>query len=207
MSTMRRPDEGRPDEVGADRQLISITGGSEGCYYNGCWVQPGAVAIFPYQPTQPTMRPKKYSSEACEKVYLAKQGEFNSYLEIKDETEISEVRDQIVSSLSNLYEGDDGYTIARRLEDDFGIEGSEALVDICSGIQDLFRWEHQRAVAEWVKEEGVKPKLSIGDRVTFLGKECFISGIDEGQAQYLVSETSPKSYWIVNYETLPQNQP
>lgn len=96
------------------------------------------------------------------------------------------------------YGDDDGYVIARQLEDDFGTESDEELVSIMSKVEIEVEAEIAKLTKEWVIQNGILPAFAIGDQVsakyglrTIVGK---VKKIDMDRATYSL-ETEENDGW------------
>lgn len=94
----------------------------------------------------------------------------------------------------------DGFEWAKELESRFGYQGSMSLVEFLDGLSSAIFWQRDKAVKRWVKEQGIKPKLSVGDKFSFTdpyefeGVEMEVVGISAEVACYLVQSEGHERY-------------
>ncbi|MCB2191710.1 MAG: hypothetical protein KQI62_09095 [Deltaproteobacteria bacterium] len=87
----------------------------------------------------------------------------------------------------------DGYQMARALDDEFAclIDPDRDLVEALDNASHELYMAHKAAVRAWVAEQGIRPKLALGDkvRVTLEGTtwEGIIGEVDPELAEYVVS--------------------
>lgn len=96
----------------------------------------------------------------------------------------------------NLAQVDDGYDLAKRLEDKFYYDSDSHLVGILDDGFSVWLYEYKKAVKIWVKETGLKPTLKIGDKAAFIRRKYLadkgervegeISSIDEKSGMYVI---------------------
>lgn len=98
----------------------------------------------------------------------------------------------------------DAYHVARDLEADGACPDID-LVNLLS--RNLYRLEdiHASYVAEWVKQNNIRPSHAVGDTVTTVHGTGQITRIDEEQAQYVVNvrkgpDDNHSRGWLINYE-------
>ncbi len=88
----------------------------------------------------------------------------------------------------------DGYEIVKKMENDLGYAGDSYLVELMDDATTVCSCAYYEFVKKWVKEEGIKPTLNIGDKVVYTHKstnvEGIITGVDLLEAQYLVFSES-----------------
>lgn len=124
--------------------------------------------------------------------------------------------EDIVDDLQDLSKSDSGYEMAKYLEDWGGAvyDIKTSFIEWLDNLDYKFYQAKRDNVREWVKAHDVKPKIQIGTQFTVkefisrwpelkVGKVIFINGLDERQAQYLVSndKDSPENI-LVNYEII-----
>lgn len=98
--------------------------------------------------------------------------------EPKGEASLDECRDDARKLLERYSTYDDGYDMARFLENHCGYEPNASLVDVLEGIWVKRAHAYAEVVAQWVREEGiVMPESYMNQKVRFkLGE-----GIAEGE--------------------------
>lgn len=135
---------------------------------------------------------------------------------IKNGWSKSDVED-IVHDLKELELNENGYELAKRLED-FGMQGDykidpmfvEFLDCIGSDKNDILR----KNVKDWVKAHDVKPKFSKGDCLIInesifwkskVGSEVYITGMKLEEGVYYVHENKDNNGgYVIPYETIEQ---
>ena len=111
--------------------------------------------------------------------------------ETGDSEGADEVLEQLQETLSRAYDFD-GYKLAKELEDDHYWDADEELVDIMSGAHWVVYDITQRRVAEWVKENDIKPTFAVGDHVEFESARTKQAGtivkVNGHEATYTIQE-------------------
>lgn len=94
----------------------------------------------------------------------------------------------------------DGFEWVKELESRFGYSGSMSLAEFLDGLSSAIYWQRDKAVKRWVKEQGIKPKLSVGDKFNFIepyefeGAVMEIVGIAAEVACYAVQSKGHERY-------------
>ncbi len=88
---------------------------------------------------------------------------------------------------------DDGYEVAKELDNRHMWDSDSSLVDVLDEIVNLRHRIHEKVVEAWVQQHGVVPQYSVGQRVAFKrqlwDKEAItgeVTAVREKTAQYLV---------------------
>jgi hypothetical protein len=120
-----------------------------------------------------------------------------------NESEEPHVREQIMEVLSD---GDDGYSMARKLERK-GWEEDRYLVDLMDDASFALHSAYKELVMQWVAVYGISPNRKIGDVVSTThwhhkGQVGTIKKIYMDEAKYGVhfSDQPATSWQILNYE-------
>lgn len=96
-------------------------------------------------------------------------------------------RDDMVRDLKSAlrYESMDAYRLAKYLDERFGWDINESLVEAFGGwhVYDA----HRHFEREWVRCYGVAPKLAVGAAVTYRGDAATIARIDADAGHYIVN--------------------
>ena len=159
--------------------------GSEGCLW-----EPRPVTL------RPSQRDEVVVQEACKKLLPQVMNW------IEGDSEEDEVLQDLIDAVSSSSDSD-GYKLARELETHNFWDVDSELVDILSNVFGHLQDEFWKAEAVWVKEYDIMPKLKIGDRVKWKGKDGFVNGVEEKQGRYVVrhdSEVGKFGGYLVNYE-------
>lgn len=102
------------------------------------------------------------------------------------------------------YGDDDGYVIARQLEDDFGTESDEELVSIMSKVEIEVEAEIAKLTKEWVVQNNILPKFAVGDQVSAKYGLSHITGkvesINRDRATYSLEVDGMDSWPQIKYE-------
>jgi len=100
----------------------------------------------------------------------------------------------VLEQLTHAYDlHDDGYEVAKVLDDRYMWEVDSELVDILGSVLGTRYRAYDKLVGEWVQQHGVAPKYSVGQRVAFrrpYGARDRVTGevtaVREKTGQYLV---------------------
>jgi hypothetical protein len=80
----------------------------------------------------------------------------------------------------------DPYTLARSLEDTWGLSPNWTVVNDLRNAGSILMEEHDRAREAWVRKGGFSPAFKVGDRVSTPQGEGTIYEVDECAAMYTV---------------------
>jgi hypothetical protein len=114
-----------------------------------------------------------------------------------DEDELDDLVDFLADEIS--YGVTDGHLLAKRVDEEFDIEGDTDLVDILSGAQREIEFYHATAVEKWVRTTYRKAKLRVSrevalpDRFPYNGRRGTIVRIDSKKYQYYVTMSSAET--------------
>lgn len=97
----------------------------------------------------------------------------------------SPCRETWTSAFSRISLAQNGYEIARDLENYAGVHPDAELVEILESASHYLWSAHDRAVAAWVEANGVTPTLACGDRINCRHGTGRISGIDTKSGRYV----------------------
>ena len=115
----------------------------------------------------------------------------------------SDVDDWVRDLMKAKYEWDDGYTLAKYLDDHCHVSSDRELVEILDGATSKLREVHNAEVKKWVGIVGFKPEHAIGAAVSTRHGEGRITGIYVETAQYVVNtEGKKEGGYIINAEDL-----
>ncbi len=105
-------------------------------------------------------------------------------------------RDELIADLLLVINERDGYRAARELETRRGwIGADENLVEILAGLPSALMNATDAAVREWVKANGIRPKLNVGDVVGTPDGSGPIMLIEPGRGIYAVQTESYRQRW------------
>lgn len=142
-----------------------------------------------------TKRPSHYDERIDLEVAGALLPKVLRWLKARGEDEPTEEdRQDILEQLANACRfHDDGYEVAKQLDDRHMWESDSELVDLLDEVAFARIRAHEKAVEAWVQQHGVAPKYSVGQRVAFKrqrwDKEKVtgeVTAVREKTAQYLV---------------------
>lgn len=150
-----------------------------------------------------TTTPKRPGlKEVALKVAQTMMPEFKAWCESSDK-EDSTLLDCLQQTFER-YGDDDGYVIARMLEDDFGVEADEQLVSIMSRVEIETESEISKLTADWVDQHGIEPKFGVGETISgkyglqrIIGK---VRSIDRRRATYSLEVDGMSSWPTVKFE-------
>jgi len=135
-------------------------------------------------------RPSRYSDEIARATAEALYPQVKEYLEEQDCFDENEKEDVIQQVAHAIRYEDDGYKIVRELEHE-GWDGEASLVDLFENRTYTKRdAEHEKAIAEWVKKEGIRPAKKVGDLVVTTHATPHagtVVRVDERTASYVIN--------------------
>lgn len=99
--------------------------------------------------------------------------------------EDSAVEDWIDDLIKCCFDWDDGYRLAKALDDRCYVHVDADLVEALGAASYAHSDAHEAAVREWVKANQIKPDLEVGDRVSCRFGEGVIGGAHLDRAIYL----------------------
>lgn len=157
-------------------------------------------------------RPTKATEQQLRKFYEETAEEI-----IDNDWSNSDIED-IIIDLSNLDMSDNGYIVAKRL-DDYSNKASYNINPCFVDFLDNLSWEKSNLVRQnikdWVKAHNPKPKLKKGDELIvktplFFGNKIdsiiYITGIKEEEACYLMHEDKNNNGgYVISFEKVEEN--
>jgi len=103
---------------------------------------------------------------------------------------------------------DDGYVIARQLEDDYMAEADEALVDLMADVREEMQSSVDKLTNEWVKANGLIPEFQLGKNVSakwgLLTVNGSIAEIRADVARYGISVPGVDGICVVPFEAVQE---
>lgn len=164
--------------------------------------------LFEDKETFQSERPKRITEQQKTDFYLiiAKEIVNDGYVTDTTFEDIAEDLEKI-----GIRDYDNGYEIAKKLDDDCGYSIDPMFVDFLDTISHRLRNIHEDNVKDWVKAKQPKPIFSVGDCVKInkmIGwnkelkdGEAFITGIQKETAQYLIhKDKGRKGGFVVDFE-------
>ena len=97
-----------------------------------------------------------------------------------------EYDDMVDCLVKNNANWDDGYSLCKRIERDFRMDGDSELVEICDQIPFYLNEEYLKVIKQWVKHNGILLNLSVGDIIE--------ASVGEGIHKYMVQGEIIKLY-------------
>jgi hypothetical protein len=85
---------------------------------------------------------------------------------MEDEVESEEALCEEIVEAYQRHIHDDGFAVAKYLDDTWWGGGNSELVEILDGGFSYIRTAHKEATAEWIKRNNIQPRYSVGDAVT-----------------------------------------
>lgn len=140
-------------------------------------------------------RPSHYDEKIDQEVAQALLPKVLQWLRSRGEDEpTDEDKQDILAQLTDACRlHDDGYEVAKCLDDRHMWESDSELVDLLDEVAFARIRSHEKAVEAWVQQHGVVPQYSVGQRVAFKqrrwDKEAVtgeVTAVREKTAQYLV---------------------
>lgn len=83
------------------------------------------------------------------------------------------------------WDWDDGYKLAKALDDRCHVSSDMALAEALDGASHALWTAHEAAVRQWAVDNNVQPSLEVGARVTCRFGEGVVGSIDKDRAIYL----------------------
>lgn len=104
-----------------------------------------------------------------------------------DESKKADIEEHLIEAMKDN-PGLDGYDLAKFLDDRFRWECDAELVEILDSALSCAGSIRDRRIEEWVKANGIHPKLEIGRKITsfLFSGEGTITAIKENRACYVV---------------------
>jgi hypothetical protein len=99
----------------------------------------------------------------------------------------------------------DGYALAKMLDDQYYFHPDSELVDLLDEFSDLKKTMHSKAIVKWVQDNKlVLPTDIFARRFRHGNYDWIVNGIDPQHYQVTIAQPSyqGKSGWHVDYETL-----
>ena len=126
----------------------------------------------------------------------------------------AEEREFIIEDLSGISFNENGYEIAKKLEDNCSAtyDFDEEFVSYLGGIYRDLDSVHNKNIQDWVEANGIKPKISKGQELMVeidlnrhkkKGAIVYVNGWDEKRAVYYIDEDPKKNGGtIIAYEVV-----
>lgn len=152
------------------------------------------------QSTEAPRRPRSSDAAIIEVAATALAAECAKWS--KDGTSIAEW----VDCLRDIRWCNNGYQIAKELDEYHSVEPDEELVEILAGAGSHLYSAREAAIKQWVAANNITPPLTVGDRVNTMWGEGRISGIKADYATYLVIHDGEEEKFangggvVINYE-------
>jgi len=157
-------------------------------------------------------RPVRITEQQAKEFYTKMAKEI-----IKNKYSTSSIED-IIEDLADISYGDNGYEIAKKLDDYISNASYNIDVMFCEWL-DCFNSDKEDVLREniktWVKAHNIKPKYAKGQKLkieksiyyaSVIGSEIYVTGHRDEEAYYMVDADKNRNGGIcVNYEKLEAN--
>lgn len=116
-------------------------------------------------------RPNRYDEDIVKRTFVKWSEDIEGWLRDLDDdfaegVEVwrKELVDKLIDHDFDLYLDRDPYEIGKEFERIFAYEVDSEFLDLCDKLVTIWNREYEKAEKIWVKDNGIKPHLSEGDR-------------------------------------------
>ena len=153
--------------------------------------------------TSTKQRPKAYTNEHFARAVEKLLPQVIDWLKNSDGDDVEEesARKDLEDAIRHRYY-DGGYAIAKYLDNSCSWSPDSELVEILDSASHYASEARYQHVLQWVKENSVSPKHSIGETIMYKNEESIITNIKPESAEYTVyvpsSWPDKKEYYMVH---------
>ena len=122
------------------------------------------------------------------------------YNDFKDNFDNARINVDLLTTLTKDCCMDDGYELAKKLEDIAFCDINTLIVEQLDTISYYVDTAEKELNNKWIKDNNIKPLYSVGEEVVFNDKNVFIHEVREKEGKYLIPTGEGASYYIVDFE-------
>ena len=97
---------------------------------------------------------------------------------------------------------EDGYGLAKKLEDITSCDINTMIVEELDTISYRIEKAEKELNNQWIKDNNIKPLFKQGEEVIFNEKNTIIYEVREKEGKYLIPTENENSYWVVDFEKI-----